>query len=191
MMELQVAHNLILEQTRDIFVFQCFVGLRYSDLKKLKKSNIIHTPEGYYIDILTQKDSDRVRYKLPRPAVEIYLKYAEYEYDDGALFPLPSNQKYNEHLKELGAFADIQGKYVNYLCRLGETIEHTEYRRDIQSHDARRTFVVMALNEGIDLHTIALLTSHSDLKAMEPYVKLHSKGKDKVINAIDAVFEKK
>ena len=191
MMELQVAHNPILEQTRDIFVFQCFVGLRYSDLKKLKKSNIINTPEGYYLEILTQKDSDRVRYKLPRPAVEIYLKYVEYEYDDGALLPLPSNQKYNEHLKELGAFADIEGKYVNYLCRLGETTEQKEYRRDIQSHDARRTFVVMALNERIDLHTIALLTSHSDLKAMEPYVKLHSKGKDKVIDAIDAAFENK
>ena len=188
LIQLEVAHSTILEQTRDFFVFQCFVGFRYSDLKRLRKSDIVQEGDDYYLDILTKKDKDRVRYKLPKIAVLIYLKYAEYEYDGGVLFPLPSNQKYNEHLKQLGAFADIKGVYRNYLCRLGSTEEVFEYRRDIESHDARRTFVVTALNEGVDLQTIALLTSHSDLKAMQPYVQLHSKGKDRVIDAIDAAF---
>ena len=42
-----------------------------------------------------------------------------------------------------------------------------------------------------DFFYIALLTSHSDLKAMQPYVQLHSKGKDRVIDAIDAAFDGK
>ena len=100
-----------------------------------------------------------------------------------------SNQKYNEHLKELGEIAGIEGEYVDYQCRLSEIEEVYSLRRDMQSHDARRTFVVMALNMGIDLNTIALLTSHSDLKAMRPYVQLNDKGKDKVIDAINAAFE--
>lgn len=191
LMRLEVAHSTILEQTRDFFVFQCFVGFRYSDLKRLRKSDIARDGDEYYLEILTKKDKDIVRYKLPKFAVLIYLKYAEYEFDGGVLFPLPSNQKYNEHLKELGAFADIKGVYRNYLCRLGDTEEVFEERRNLESHDARRTFVVTALNEGVDLHTIALLTSHSDLKAMQPYVQLHSKGKDKVIDAIDAAFDGK
>ena len=78
---------------------------------------------------------------------------------------------------------------MDYQCRLSEVEEVYSLRRDMQSHDARRTFVVMALNMGIDLNTIALLTSHSDLKAMRPYVQLNDKGKDKVIDAINAAFE--
>ena len=191
MLGLQVSHNRILEQTRDFFIFQCCVGLRFSDLKKLKKSNIVRYEDGFYLEILTKKDSDVVRYKLPKPAAIMYLKYAEYEFDEGVLFPLPSNQKYNEHLKQLGAFADIQGEYVSYHCSLNTRTETREPRRDIESHDARRTFVVMALNEGVDLNTIALLTSHSDIRTMQPYVKLYDKGKNKVIDAIDAAFDGK
>lgn len=190
LINLDLSKRLALEQTRDFFVFQCCTGLRYSDLKKLNKSNIVQENGEYYLDILTQKDSDRVRYKLPKIAIPIYIKYVYNDYDNGVLFPILSNQKYNEHLKQLGAVADIQGVYVNYKCRLNDTIEEKELRRDIESHDARRTFIVMALNEGIDLQTIALLTSHSDLKAMQPYTRLHNKGKNKVIDAIDAALDK-
>jgi site-specific recombinase XerD len=189
LLELDLNNRIALEQTRDFFVFQCFTGLRYSDLQKLKRTNIIQEGEEYCLDILTKKDKDRIHYKLPKNAVSIYLKYAEFEYDDNALFPVLSNQKYNEHLKELGEIAGIEGEYVDYQCRLSEIEEVRSLRRDMQSHDARRTFVVMALNMGIDLNTIALLTSHSDLKAMRPYVQLNDKGKDKVIDAINAAFE--
>ena len=93
-------------------------------------------------------------------------------------------------MKKLGAVAEIEGEYVDYQCRLSETTEVRSLRKDIQSHDARRTFVVTALNEGEDVTTIALLTSHSDLKAMMPYIQLHNKGKGKVIDAIDAAFDR-
>ena len=161
-------------------------------MRRLKKDNITPCADGYYLEILTKKDTDVVRYKLPRCAAAIYIKYSRQKYDGGVLFPLPSNQKYNENLKKLGAYADIQGEYLNYVCRFNEAPQEVrEPRRDIQSHDARRTFVVMAINEGVDLQTIAMLTSHSDLKAMRPYVKLHDKGKNKVIAAIDAAFDEK
>ena len=164
--------------------------MRYSDLQKLKKTNIIQEGDDYYLDTLTTKDKDRINFRLAKPAVAIYLKYIYYEYDNGVLFPVLSNQKYNEHLKELGNVAQIEGEYVDYQCRLSETTEVRSLRKDIQGHDARRTFVVTALNEGEDVTTIALLTSHSDLKAMMPYIQLHNKGKSKVIDAIDAAFDR-
>ena len=91
-------------------------------------------------------------------------------------------------MKELGEIAGIEGEYVDYQCRLSKIEEVYSLRRDMQSHDARRTFVVIALNKGIDLTTIALLTSHSDLKAMRPYVQLNDKGKDRVIDAVNEEF---
>lgn len=190
LIELDLSSRVALEQTRDFFIFQCFTALRYSDLQKLKKTNIIKKDECYYLDTLTKKDKDRINFRLAKPAVSIYLKYVDNDYDNGVLFPVLSNQKYNEHLKELGAAAEIEGVYVDYQCRLSKTTEVHSLRKDIQSHDARRTFVVTALNEGEELPTIALLTSHSDLKAMMPYILLHHKGKSKVIDAIDAAFDR-
>lgn len=190
LIELDLSSRVALEQTRDFFIFQCFTALRYSDLHKLKKTNIIKKDDCYYLDTLTKKDKDRINFRLAKPAVSIYLKYVDNDYDNGVLFPVLSNQKYNEHLKELGAAAEIEGVYVDYQCRLSETTEVHSLRKDIQSHDARRTFVVTALNEGEELPTIALLTSHSDLKAMMPYIILHHKGKSKVIDAIDAAFDR-
>ncbi len=186
---LDLSHRPILEQYRDFFIFQCFIGLRFSDLKKLKKSNIIKDGNNYYFEILTKKDTDRIRYKLPEKAVEVYLKYSVNDYDNGVLFPLPSNQRFNEHLKEIGELANIQGEYTDYKCKLGEIIEEKTLRRDIQSHDARRSFIVMAINFGVNSETVALLTSHSDLKVMQPYIALHSKTKDKVIDIINKGFE--
>ena len=190
LIKLDLSSRIALEQTRDFFIFQCFTALRYSDLQKLKKTNIIQEGDDYYLDTLTTKDKDRINFRLAKPAVAIYLKYIDYEYDNGVLFPILTNQKYNEHLKELGAVAEIEGEYVDYQCRLSETTEVHSLRKDIQSHDARRTFVVTALNEGEDVTTIALLTSHSDLNAMMPYIQLHNKGKGKVIDAIDAAFDR-
>lgn len=182
--------NIMLQQTRDIFLFQCFVGLRFSDLKKLKKSHIKRREDGAYsIEILTKKDVDRVGYKLPKQAATIYERYSIYEYDNDMLLPVPSNQNYNEHLKELGELIDLEGEYTDYECRLAQITEKKTPRKHLQSHDARRTFIVTALNEGIDTNTIALITSHSDIKVMMPYIKLHQKGTDKVIDAIDAIFE--
>jgi integrase len=110
---LDLSSRIALEQTRDFFIFQCFTALRYSDLQKLKKTNIIQEGDGYYLDTLTTKDKDRINFRLAKPAVAIYLKYIDYEYDNGVLFPILTNQKYNEHLKELGAVAEIEGEYVS------------------------------------------------------------------------------
>ena len=186
---LDLSHRPILQQYRDFFIFQCFIGLRFSDLKKLRKDNITKEGDNYYFEILTKKDTDRIRYKLPDKALEVYLKYSVNEYENGVLFPLPTNQKFNEHLKEIGELANIQGEYTDYKCKLGEIIEEKTLRRDIQSHDARRSFIVMAINFGVKAETVALLTSHSDLRVMQPYIALHSKTKDAVIDTINKGFE--
>ena len=78
--EVEAIYNLTLEPfstidiVRDAFIFQCFTALRYSDVSALKHDNIIKTDDGYDIDILTEKDDDRVRYPLAKIAIEIYEK---------------------------------------------------------------------------------------------------------------------
>lgn len=175
-----------LDRTRDFFVFQCCTGLRYSDIKQMKHNNIVEREKGgYEIRILTEKDNDYITFKLSEVAKAIYLKYKDFQYDDGVLFPVISNQKYNKYLKELGEKAGLEGTWIDYEYRLDEKIEITSPKADLQSHTARRTFVVVAMNEGVSLELIAAITSHSDFNAMRPYIKANTKGTDKVIEAFD------
>lgn len=181
-----------LDRTRDFFLFQCHTALRYSDLKQLRKDNIISREDGSLeVKKLTEKDDDYIRFKLSKTAIEIYNKYKDNEYEGGALFPILSNQKYNDHLKELGKVAGLEGYWTDYEYRLNEKIEVKSKKCDLESHTARRTFIVVALNEGISTDLIALITSHSDVKAMKPYIALNSKGTDKVIDALDKATGKK
>ncbi len=177
-----------LERARDIFVFQCYTALRDSDVRRLKRENIHLNADGHYvIDLLTEKDDDRIRFRLPQRAVEIYVKYKDYVYENDLALPVISQQKYNEHLKEVGKLADLQGDWIDYQYRLNERITVRTPKHQLSSHTGRRTFICTALNEGISLDVIALITSHSDVSAMKPYIKANTRGTDKVIEAIDKI----
>lgn len=190
--ELKTIISLELEQggsmdmTRDFFVFQCFTALRYSDIKQLKHDNIREVEGGKYeIDILTKKDKDRIPFPLSKVATRIYEKYKDNLYDNGVVFPVISNQKYNDHLKELGKLAQLQGEWIDYQYKLDKVEEVKTPKADLTSHTARRTFVVTALNEGVELDLIAQITSHSDVEVMRPYIASTRKGKQKVVDALD------
>lgn len=195
--ELDTIYNLTfngrdgLERARDMFVFQCYTALRVSDVSQLKRQNITQNSKGdYYIDLLTEKDDDRVRFKLAQRAINIYKKYEDNVYENDLAFPVISTPKYNDHLKELGKEADLKGEWIDYEYRLNEKITIRVPKRDLSSHTARRTFIVAAMNEGVSLDLIALITSHSDVKAMRPYIKMNTLGSDKVIEALDKASAK-
>jgi len=188
---LDLSNDDMLEKTRDFFVFQCYTALRYSDIKQLRHENIILKENGnYYLDLLTEKDDDRISFKLAKKAVEIYQKYKDFVYEDNLVFPVLSNQKYNNHLKDLGKVAGLRGEWMDFEYKLQEKIVVKTPKDQLSTHTARRTFVVTAMNEGMDLNMIAMITSHSDLKAMKPYIKANTKGTDMVIDAMDRATTK-
>ena len=181
-----------LDRAKDFFLFQCGTALRYSDLKQLTRNNISVDEDGNYIlTKLTEKDDDVIHFPLCSIAKEVYLKYKDNEYDKGALFPVISNQKYNDYLKEIGDLAKLEGDWVDYEYKLNKKIEVRTPKKDLTSHTARRTFVVTAINEGVSPELVALVTSHSDLKAMQPYIKINPKGTKKVVDAVDEAMKKK
>ena len=181
-----------LERARDIFIFQCYTALRDSDVRQLKRENIVLNADGNYtIDLLTEKDDDRIRFRLPQRAVEVYLKYKDNAYENDLALPIISQQKYNEHLKQLGKEANLKGYWIDYQYRLSEKIVVKTPKHQLSSHTARRTFIVTAMNQGVSLDIIALITSHSDVKAMKPYIKANTRGTDLVIDAIDSITKDK
>lgn len=187
-----LSHNKAMDRVRDIFIFQCYTALRYSDVAQLKRENIkINTNGEYIIDIVTEKDDDRISFRLPMRAVTIYKKYENILYEDDLAFPVISNQKYNEHLKKLGEVVNLEGEWIDYEYRLTEKIVVRIPKKDLTTHTARRTFVVTAMNEGVDLELISAITSHSVIASMKPYIKANRRGTDLVIDAIDRAGQNK
>lgn len=168
-----------LERVRDIFLFQCFTGLRYSDVANLKKGDI----KGDTIHITTIKTSDSLIIELNNHSRRLIEKYKNNKFENNKIFPIITNQKMNEYLKELGELAEI-----NEIIR--ETYYRGNKRFDIETpkyallgtHAGRRTFICNALSLGIPPQVVMKWTGHSDYKAMKPYIDIADEIK---INAME------
>ncbi|KAA6316565.1 Tyrosine recombinase XerC, partial [termite gut metagenome] len=92
------SHNKQLETQRDIFVFQCLIGCRVSDLYKMTYRNIIDGSVEYIPRKTKEDRAITVRVPLSKTAQEIIERYRDYERE--LLFPLIVEQKYNQYIKQ-------------------------------------------------------------------------------------------
>lgn len=175
-----------LDRVRDIFVFQCCTSLRFSDVSALTRSNVRIGKQGNLeVLLVTQKDKGKVWFPLPKKAVEIYKKYEYCHYPDNKAFHVPCGTDFRRYLAEIGEDAHIEGNTTSIMYRLNKKVECTKPRSHIGTHDARRTFIVHAINNGASFEEIALFTSHAEIKAMLPYITLTQEGKENVVHIID------
>lgn len=156
-----------LSKARDMFCFMAFTSLRYSDLAKLRPSNVI---DGY-LDFCTEKTDDKLRIALNEHAQKIIDKYAWYKGD--TIFPVPSNQKLNDYLKEAAKLAGLDREITQVYFKGNTRYEDTyKFWEQISCHDARRTFVCCSLALGIPPSVVMSCTGHSDYESMKPYIEV-------------------
>lgn len=168
--ELLTLYNLELDQerlkkVRDIFVFQCFTGVRYSDIQNISKDDIRN---GTW-HIITQKTRQSLQIPLNAFAISVLAKYS------GAPKPLPtiSNQKMNKYLKELCEIAGIKSNVKIVKFKGAERVEETYKKYEIiGTHTARRTFVSLSLQKGMKPDVIMAITGHKTYKMMQKYLKI-------------------
>ena len=135
-----------LEKVRDLFLFQCFTGLSYSDMANLTKDDFNVNNKGQvYVKKTRQKTGVLYLVVLLDDAKRIAEKY------DYSL-PVLSNQRYNSYLKE-----------IKDLCHISKPL-HT--------HIGRHTAATYLLNKGIPIETVAKILGHSDIKQTQHYAKL-------------------
>ena len=135
-----------LEKVRDLFLFQCFTGLSYSDMANLTKDDFNVNNKGQiYVKKTRQKTGVRYLVVLLDNAKRIAEKY------DYSL-PVLSNQRYNSYLKE-----------IKDLCHISKPL-HT--------HIGRHTAATYLLNKGIPIETVAKILGHSDIRQTQHYAKL-------------------
>ena len=145
-----------LELVRDIFVFSCFTGLAYIDVKQLTKTHISLGIDGdKWIFTTRQKTDTASKIPLLPIAQQIVDKYENHPVclNENRLLPILSNQKMNAYLKEI---ADVCG--IN---------------KDLTFHIARHTFATtVTLSNGVPIETVSKMLGHTNLKTTQHYAKI-------------------
>ena len=158
-----------LERVRDVFLFQCFTGLRYSDVFNLRRSDI----KGDHIEVTTVKTSDSLIIELNNHSKAILDKYKDVAFEDDKVLPVITNQKMNDYLKELAELVGIDEPVRQTYYRGNERIDEvTPKYALLGTHAGRRTFICNALTLGIPPQVVMKWTGHSDYKAMKPYIDI-------------------
>ena len=181
--KLDLHNNKRLERVRDLFVFECFVGLRFSDMANLRPENIINNDRGKMIKIKTIKTGETVVIPLHYIAKEILSKY------HNELPESISNQKTNEYLKEVVFLAGLTTKITISKNKGGMRVDTTlEKYKMITTHTGRRSFATNAFLAGVPVISIMKITGHKTEKSFMRYIAISQE--DNANKLIDHPFFK-
>ncbi|TXN37749.1 site-specific integrase [Flagellimonas hymeniacidonis] len=156
-----------LEYVRDFYCFGCFTGLRFSDLSRLRPSNVYD--DYLRLSIIKTKSIDH-KVPLNKMAIDILEKYKGSIYE-----PLPriSGQKFNQYIKECCEIVGID-KPVNITRFIGQRrVDRVlpKYKL-ITSHTARKTFVTNSLILGMNEKVVKNITGHKDEASFMKYLDI-------------------
>ena len=130
---------------RDLFIFQMYTGLSYSDAQAFDITQYRQIGgEWCMVGERVKTGVPFVNQLLP-PAVEVLKKY-------GWKVPKIGNAKYNQVLKTLGVVAGIL--------------------TPLHSHIARHTFATFMLRNGVKIENLAKMLGHTNIKQTQRYAKV-------------------
>jgi len=145
-----------LSLVRDIFLFSCFTGLAYIDVKNLTKSHISLGIDGDKW-IFTHRQKTESASKIPiLPVTQMIIdKYENHPQSNNQykLLPVLSNQKMNAYLKEIATVCDIE--------------------KELTFHIARHTFATtVTLTNGVPIESVSKMLGHKNLRTTQHYAKV-------------------
>jgi len=148
-----------LELVKDLFLFSCYTGMAYADVKKLCRAEIERTPDGlWWIKTRRQKTRQKSQIPLLSNAKDIIDKYASLEdlRADEKVLPVMSNQKLNSYLKEIADLCGIE-KHLTF-------------------HMARHTFATtVTLQNGVSIESVSRMLGHTNIKSTQHYARIVDK----------------
>ncbi|MFA8437054.1 MAG: site-specific integrase [Marinifilaceae bacterium] len=145
-----------LQIAADMFLFACYTGLSYIDLRNLKSENIFVGIDGYrWISINRKKTDTSSNVPLLPRALKIIEKYREVPnpFCSELLLPMPNYPLYSKNLKEIARICGI--------------------KRNLTSHIARHTFATtVTLANGISVEALSRMLGHKSFKTTQIYAKV-------------------
>jgi len=162
-----------LQIVKDIFLFSCYTGLSYIDIRELNPNQILVGIDGNkWIHTRRTKTNEQLKIPLLPKAKEILEKYKNEIVASDKLLPVYSNQKMNKNLKEI---AKVCGIYKN-----------------ITFHVARHTFATtVTLSNGVPIETVSKLLGHTKLTTTQIYARVLQKKVGEDMQNLMNLFEEK
>ena len=153
--------NEALSKSRDVFVLMCYLGIRFSDYKRITKDNI----NNKYLDIVMEKTNEPVSIPLHKNALEIIKKW-NYE------LPTISNPKLNKNIKKVCKKAHIE-----------ELVEGIPKYKLVTCHTSRRSFATNGYISDVSIRDLMRITGHKKETTFLNYVQVKREIKmSKILN---------
>ncbi len=151
------------QTTRKAFLFSCLTGMRHSDLRALKWSNVHDQPDG----------TCELRYRMVKTGKEHILPI-------GSQARQILGERMNADERVLPYTPSIQS--VNY------TIHRWRVRagitKKITFHSGRHTFATLALSNGVPLKVVSDYLGHSSVTQTEVYARLLEDERNRYVGAV-------
>jgi|TARA_B110000971_G_scaffold53950_1_gene54969 site-specific recombinase XerD len=139
---------------RDLFLFACFTGLAYSDIKNLQYRHLVDDGDQMWIRITRKKTGVIAEIPFIHDSRIVLDKYWNPQYlPESRVFPILSNQKMNAYLKEIATVAKVNER--------------------LTFHMARHTFATtITLRHGMSLEVLSKVLGHKNLRSTQHYGKI-------------------
>lgn len=163
-----------LDQVKDVFLFVCYTGLSYSDLKFLTQNNISKGIDGKsWIVYERKKTGVQARIPLLPKALQILRKYQNDPkcVAENKVLPIKSNQKLNAYLSEIAELCEID--------------------KHITMHLGRHTFATtVTLTNDVPIETVSKMLGHTSLKTTQIYSKVVDTKVSNDMNKLEEALKK-
>lgn len=155
-------------QVRDVFLFACYTGLAYIDLKLLRAENIRTSFDGnQWIMTHRHKTDTPVNVPILDIPMELIERYKGVS-KKGYILPILSNQKMNQYLKDVAEACGIE--------------------KNITFHMARHTFATtVTLSQGVPIESVSKMLGHTQIKTTQIYARITN---EKISRDMAALAEK-
>ena len=161
-----------LEQVKDVYLFCCFTGLAFIDVKSLSYADIENRKGQLWIKKKRHKTKNWCNVPLLEPAVQLIEKYKNHPLcqKNNVVFPVITNQRMNAYLKEIAAICGID--------------------KNLSTHTARHTFATtVTLSNQISIEVVSKMLGHSSINMTKRYARVMDDLINKDMQKIYGKFE--
>ena len=155
---------------KEAYLFSCYTGLRFSDIKTLTWGQIRKTNGDMMLTYIQQKTQKQEYLPLAKPDIELLSGKTQTK-DNDLVFRLPNNNTTNEKLRHIASAAGIDNKKVTF-------------------HVGRHTAATTLLSLGVGIETVSKILGHSDIKITQVYAKVIAGQVKAGVHKLDDIFEK-
>lgn len=167
--------------TKDVFLFECYTGLRISDICTLTHDEVIIESQDLRLNKRLRKTDEPISFKLSKVPRAIIEKYMESN-KDGYIFPLlksnPEDDNSNLH-NEISSRTAVINKTLKVIAK------NLGLKKNLSTHIGRHTFAVKAITLGGNIYVLSDVLGHTSVKTTEIYAKVVNKKRDDLMNMFD------